>query len=135
MPTQVDEEVCEIHFLESVPKDTCTICTKGITNKPSRNTSNGGVTVIIPADETPRQHSPFMWDPWSKNAREIPRDVDFVHITGVFTTRHIDELVDWLSELKVIEIVPSRQEFVTNNLDWFRFYHVGITVRCRYRQS
>ena len=129
----VTDELCEIHFLDPVPKYTCSICTrssKSVNNKlePER--------VIIPISRAnyPKKIM-FFWYPFNDSVTSIPQDCDAVHIVGSFSTSHFDQLCEHLSELVLVEIVPSVAHLVEDNLVWFSQFHVGIVARRRYRQS
>ncbi len=129
MPTLVDEEVCEIHFLDTVPKSTCAICSKKSAKK-SRVRIAGIAKTIVPSIVRPKKPV-FMWDPQRLNVRDIPIDRDIVHITRTFSMDEFRQLAVTLPGLVIVEVIPSSIPLVEANIEWFTQFNVGITAQCR----
>lgn len=123
------DEMCETHFMDPVPKQTCSICMR------SKRISNtlAPERVIVPANRLPQKQM-YMWDPYQCPLNSIPVDRDFVHITRTFSSAQFDLLTEHLPELVLVEIIPSFAWMVEANLIWYSSFHVGITARRRYRQ-
>jgi hypothetical protein len=124
-------EMCTVHFHIDVPKQTCSICTRGPAKKPSLLRDE---RVIIATDRVPSRHM-HMWTPSKQSLETVPRNRDFVHITTSFSAEQFDLLTERLPQLVLVEVVPSSAKFVEEHIAWFSQYRVGITARRRYRQS
>ena len=130
MPTLVVEEVCEIHFLDPVPKSTCAICSRESAKKSRARTAGGIAKIIVPSSARPKKPV-FMWDPQRLNVRNIPVDRDIVHITRTFSMEEFRQLAVTLPGLIIVEVIPSSIPLVEANIEWFTRFNVGITAQCR----
>ncbi len=126
----LDEEC--IHLM---PREWCGVCKNGLTSKKTYDTTSE-VRVLVEGNYIPHC-DPWMWSPVNSKEpiNKIPINCKFVHISGCFSSCHIQQLVDYLENLVAIEVTPSVAHVIESNIKWYKLLGIRIIVRCRYRQS
>lgn len=126
-----DPEECE-HFFPPVPKSWCDKCSGSGDGKKKKQHIKKERDIIL-APKRPCKGI-WKWDPYREAVTTIPRDRDCVHITSSFSVEHFEQLIEHLPDLVLVEIVPSRADFIERYVPYFSRYRVGIVARRRYKQ-
>ncbi len=107
----MSEELCDdpTHGMEGSLKAFCARCMRATFPKTRAPINLAPEEVLIPVTN----HEPgrwFHWRPYKENLSSVPPDSTWVHISGTYSTRHVEELLRHCRDLRLIEIAPSTKE-------------------------
>ena len=127
-----EETACpHLSIIDLVPKSECTICRKGITGiRPYEHAEPE--EVLIAQTQTPC-NALVKWNcQCDPSIDVVPRDSEFVHISGAVSMKQIRALIARCPRLKLVEVVPSYAQLIRRHEKYLSTLGIGF-VSCRRR--